>query len=310
MFRESKATGRVPARAANAPTVASGPNTPDNEDPQREPIGALIGRSRKLSIEQVEQIASHQRQHHLRFGESAIALGLANADDVLHALSQQFRYAYAKGAGADHHPDLVSALRPFSPQAEAFRGIRAQLKLRLTRPGTPRRAVAVLSAGIGEGKSTFAANNAIAFSQLGGRTLLIDADLRRPRQHELFGIADDGGLANVLAGRTDSHVIHPVAALPSLFVLPVGTVPPNPLELLEGGAFAALLQDVLGKFDHVVVDTPAFSHGMDAAVVADACGVGLIVVRRGRSRLSGVQDLVALVSESRAEVAGVIMNEF
>lgn len=285
---------------------ASGATEPRHD----ESIGQLIGQARQLTAEQVAAVAAYQKQHRMRFGEAAVALGLASQDDVAQALSHQFRYPYAKVGQQAFHADLVSANRPFSPNAEVFRGVRAQLKMRLERPDAPRRAIAILSSAIGDGKSYFAANVAIAFSQLGGRTLLVDANLRHPRQHLLFGIDNATGLSNVLAGRTETHVIHPVAGLPSLFVLPVGAVPPNPLELLEGTGLAALLNEVSGKFDHVVVDTSALAHGMDGAVTADVCGVGLVVVRRARSQLASVQDLVALLSESRAELAGVIMNEF
>ena len=274
------------------------------------PIGKLIRHSgANLDTDQVARVIAHQKKLGLRFGEAAVALGLVSGDEVVHALSQQYRYPYMPKDGQQKHADLVVANRPFSPHAEVFRGIRAQLKMRVYTPGTPRRAIAVLSADDGEGKSYFAANIAIAFSQLGGRTLLIDANLRKPRQHELFGIDNAIGLSTVLSGRSAVHLIHSVSDLPSLFVLPVGAVPPNPLELLEGSGFGLLFSDVLRKFDHVIVDTPAFRHGMDGPVVAAACGAALVVVRQGRTHLGAVQDLVATLSENPAEVAGVIMND-
>jgi len=273
-------------------------------------IGEIIRRSgANLDARQVTQVIELQKKEGLRFGEAAVALGFVSDEDVLQALAQQYRYPYRRSNGRQMHPDLVVANRPFSAHAEVFRGIRAQLKMRVHAPGTQRRAIAVLSANDGEGKSYFAANIAIAFSQLGGRTLLIDANLRNPRQHALFGVSDAIGLSTVLSGRTSSHVIHAVAGLPSLFVLPVGAVPPNPMELIESEGFGSLIGDVLLKFDHVIVDTPAFAHGMDGPVVAATCGAALVVVRQGRTHLGAVQDLVAALSESPAEIAGVIMND-
>ena len=291
------------------PSEAQDEASLDTSD-RESPIGKLIQRSgARLDAEQVAQVIAHQKREGLRFGEAAVALGLASGEEVIQALSQQYRYPYLPKNGQQMHTDLVVANRPFSPHAEVFRGIRAQLKMRIYAPGSPRRAIAVLSANDGEGKSYFAANIAIAFSQLGGRTLLVDADLRKPRQHELFGIANAIGLSTVLSGRSDAHMIHSVRDLPSLFVLPVGAVPPNPLELLESVGFGLLFADVLRKFDHVIVDTPAFEHGMDGPVIASTCGAALVVVRQGRTHLGAVQDLVATLSENPAEVAGVIMND-
>lgn len=272
-------------------------------------IGDFIRHARQLSDAQIEQILQHQRQHGLRFGESAIALKLASRDDVLWALSQQFHYPYAPGDGTSFNPELVAAVDPFNVQTEAIRGIRSQLMLGVMAPDQPRRALAVLSPNVGDGKSFFAANLAITFSQLGSRTLLIDADMRTPRQHQLFGVPNDTGLSSILAGRTETSAIHLVQDLPSMFVLPVGTLPPNPLELLQRPSFSLLLQELLTKFDHIVVDTPATTHGSDSRVVAAKCGVAMIIGRRGTSRMKAVNSLVNEVTRGAAKFAGVVIND-
>lgn len=268
-----------------------------------------LGHALRLDADQVQRVLQHQRAKGLRFGEAAVALGFATERAVADALSHQYRYAHAAGEGALRHEDLVVANQPFSAGAEVFRSIRAQLKMRVSGAAT-RPAIAVLSANDGEGKSYFAANLAIAFSQLGERTLLIDADLRNPRQQQLFRVDDASGLSSVLSGRSESHMVHPVAGLPNLFVLPTGPVPPNPLELAESSRFAAMLAMVSATFDHVIVDTPAFSHGMDGPVIAASCRLALVVVRRHKSPMGAVQDLLAALSRSPAEVAGVVLNEF
>jgi chain length determinant protein tyrosine kinase EpsG len=283
---------------------------PASEAARERSIGDIIREANNLSADQVEQVLAHQRQHGMRFGEAAVALGLIETSDVLWALSQQFHYPYTPEARAKLHAELVVANRPFSEQAEAFRSIRSQLTMRLHSGQNPRRAIAVVSPDSGDGKTFFAANLAIAYSQLGGRTLLIDADLRSPRQHELFGIDNAVGLSGVLSGRSLKRVVHPVIDLPSLFVLPVGTPPPNPLELLERPAFNLLMNDLLNQFDHVVVDTPAAAAGADASVIAARCGAALAIARRGRSRLTALQDLVALLKETPVHVVGALLNEF
>lgn len=272
-------------------------------------IGDIIAEANNLTTEQVERILAHQKSHGLRFGEAAVSLGLAKGEDVLWALSQQFHYPYAAGGGPAPSDELVLAAKPFSDQAEAFRVLRSQINMKLYSADAPRRAIAVISANDGDGKTFFAANLAIAFSQLGGRTLLVDGDMRSPRQHEIFGLANGSGLSGILSGRAESNVIRPVRDLPSLFVMPVGTLPPNPTELVERPAFALLMRELVTKFDHVIVDTPAAAHGADYAVIAARCGAALAVARKGLTRVAALKDLVGALGNTPTELAGVVMNE-
>lgn len=272
-------------------------------------IGDIIAEANKLTAEQVERILVHQKSHGLRFGEAAVSLGLAKGEDVLWALSQQFHYPYAAGGGPAPSDELVLAAKPFSDQAEAFRVLRSQINMKLYAADAPRRALAVISPNDGDGKTFFAANLAIAFSQLGGRTLLVDADMRSPRQHQVFGLDSSSGLSGILSGRSESNVIRPIRDLPSLFVMPVGTLPPNPTELVERPAFALLMRELVSKFDHVIVDTPAAVHGADYAVIAARCGAALALARKGSTRVAALQDLVGALGNTPTELAGVVMNE-
>ncbi len=273
-------------------------------------IGSIIAETRNLTAEQVEKVLAHQKAKGIRFGEAAIALGYASNDDVLFALSQQFHYPYAAEGQRKANPELVALNQPFSVQAESFRAIRSQIIMRLFNEGQERHAIAVVSPDSGDGKTYFAANLAVTLAQLGGRTLLVDADLRGPRQHEVFGIDNSAGLSGILSGRAESKVIQQVAGVPSLFVLPVGITPPNPLELVERPAFGLLIRELLSKFDHVVVDTPAAQYGSDSAVIAARCGAALVVARQGKSQVVSLQDLVANLAETPAKLVGVIVNEF
>lgn len=274
-------------------------------------IGAIISETRNLTAEQVEQILVHQRKTGVRFGQAAIALGFASADDVLFALAQQFHYPYAAEEQRKLSPELVALNQPFSLQAEAFRAIRSQVMMRVFgEADAPRRALAVVSPDSGDGKTYFAANLAVTLAQLGGRTLLVDADLRAPRQHDVFNVRNDAGLSGILSGRAEAQVVQQVAGVPSLFILPVGITPPNPVELVERPAFGLLIRELVAKFDHVVVDTPAAALGSDASVIAARCGNALVVARKNSSRMSALQDLIASLTGTPARVAGVIVNEF
>jgi len=146
---------------------------------------------------------------------------------------------------------------------------------------------------------------------LPGRTLLIDADMRNPRQHEIFNLDEQsGGLAAILSGRAATKAIRSVKELPNLFVLPAGTTPPNPLELLERPALGLMLKELKTKFDRIIVDTPAASHGTDGAVTAAKCGAALIVARQNRTRIPAIQQLVRTVSLGPTKLIGSIFNEF
>ena len=299
------ATFRDSSLANGGVTSDSGPVVHDRT------IGDIIAETRNLSAEQVEQILAYQREKGVRFGEAAVALGFASTDDVLFALAQQFHYPYAPEERRKLSPELVTLNQPFSEQAEAFRAIRSQVMMRvLGDQDGPRRAVAVVSPDPGDGKTYFSANLAVTLAQLGGRTLLVDADLRGPRQHEVFNLPNGSGLSGILSGRAESQVVQQVVGVPSLFILPVGITPPNPLELVERPAFGLLMRELLSKFDHVIVDTPAAAYGSDGQVIAARCGAALVVARKNVSRVANLQELVGNLTESPARVAGVIFNEF
>ncbi len=302
-FRDSSSAGQL---AATVDTTAVRAAQPVHD----RSIGDIIRQTKNLTAEQVEQVLSYQREHGLRFGEAAIAMGLASDDDVLFALSQQFHYPYAPEERRQLNPELVTAAKPFSTQSEAFRAIRSQVMMRIFNGEEPRRALAVVSPNSGDGKTFFCANLAVVLSQLGGRTLLVDADMRGPRQHEVFGIPGTAGLSGLLSGRAEANVISQVPDLPSLFLLPVGITPPNPLELVERPAFGLLMRELLNKFDHVIIDSPAAEFGSDASVIAWKAGAALVIARRGKSKMGALEELVAALGETPTKLAGVIMNEY
>lgn len=294
----------------------AGEGVVDQGGPAQRSIGALLADTLRLDAAQIERVLAWQREHGVRFGEAAVALGYASKDDVLFALAQQYHYPLAAEERRLASPELVALNDPFGLQAEAFRGIRSQTMMRVwgDSPGGPAhavaRALAVLSPASGDGKTFFAANLAVTLAQLGGRTLLLDADLRGPRLHEVFGLPNPAGLSGILSGRAERHVVQRVPGVPSLFVLPAGPTPPNPLELVERPAFGRLVAELCTRFEHVVVDTPAHEFGADGPVIASRCGAALLVARRHSSRLAALQRLLAASSAGPVRLAGVVLNEF
>lgn len=283
---------------------------PDPADGSHMTIGDILRRQKNFTPAQIEQILLLQRERGIKFGQAAVRLNLASESDVLWALSQQFHYPYtAENSTSQFSQELVVAANPFGAQAEVFRDIRSQIMLGPFSGEEGRRALALISPDVGDGKSFFAANLAISFSQLGGRTLLVDADMRTPRQHEIFGVQAEDGLSTILAGRSTDRAILAVPDLPNLYMLPVGIVPPNPLELVQRPAFTLLLHELLAKFDFVLVDTPACVHGSDARVIAAKCGSALAIARRGRTRTRAMEELIQNFRKGPSSLAGVVFND-
>lgn len=272
-------------------------------------LGAILVDSGKITLEAAERVLRLQKERGLLFGDAAIELGLLNSGDIQFALAHQYEYAYLRADDASVSAELVAAFQPFSPQVESLRALRSQLMLRWFTGERERRALAVVSPARGEGRSYLAANLAIVFSQLGEHTLLLDADLRNPRQHHLFGLENRGGLATVLSGRSETNNIQRISSFKDLSVLTAGPQPPNPQELLGRPAFANLLDELASDFDVVIIDTPATTEYADARTIAVRASGALMVARTKTSRLAEVRELAKQLTHSGVAVVGSVLNE-
>ena len=275
-------------------------------------LGAILIDSGQLKPEDAERILQYQKQQNLRFGEAAVRLGLISEADIQYALSRQFAYAYLRRTPGEVRPlsdDLVAAYQPFSPRVEQLRAIRSQLMLRWFDRAEERQVLTIVGAERGEGRSYLAANLAIVFSQLGERTLLVDADMREPRQHYLFHLENQMGFSTLLAGRSREEAIVRIPDLAGLSVLPAGPTPPNPLELLNRLNFDEFMIQVKGAYDVIIVDTPSMSSGEDAAMIAVRTGAALAIARSGSTRVADFTDLVQGLMDAGVAVVGSVLNE-
>lgn len=269
-------------------------------------LGAILIEWGKITPADAERTLRLQETEGLRFGEACVRLGLVSRADVEQALSGQFRYPYLNPGEGGLGPELVAAYAPFSPEAEALRVLRTQLVLRWFTP--ERTLLAVSSPATGDGRSYLAANLAVAFAQLGWETLLIDADLRRPRQHEIFNLANRTGLSTILAGRTCANGEERVASFSHLSVLTAGAVPPNPLELLSRLEFSRLLHQLARQYAVVLIDSPAAEAGADSQTIAVRAGGALLVARKGHTRMDELQALAGGIMGAGATVVGSAFN--
>ena len=275
-------------------------------------LGGILIDSGLLKPEDAERVLLLQKEQNLRFGDAAVRLGLLNESDVQYALSRQFAYAYLRKTPGDKKPvsdELVAAYQPFSPRVEQLRAIRSQLMLRWFDKADQRQVLTVVGTERGEGRSHLAANLAVVFSQLGERTLLVDADMRNPRQHELFYLENKIGFSTVLSGRSREEAIVRIPDLAGLCVLPAGPVPPNPLELLNRLNFDEFMMQAKSSFDVVIMDTPALSAGEDAAMIAVRTGAALAVARNAQTKVAAFSDLVQGLMNAGVNVVGSVLNE-
>jgi protein-tyrosine kinase len=270
-------------------------------------MGALLLDAGKINASDAERIIILQKQEGMHFGDAAKALGLINDGDIQKALSHQFDFPFLAASEEHFSRELVAAYQPFSEQVEALRAVRGQLMLRWFID--VHKTLAVVSPSRGEGRSYMAANLAIVFSQLGERTLLIDADLRHSRQQALFKLQGGYGLSDVLAGRADLTAVTRIPAFRDLSILPAGTVPPNPVELISRG-LKGCLQQLQTQFDVILIDAPSAEQGIDAQIITSNCGGALLVARQDKTRLNDLLRLKEALQDTGNQCLGVVLTDF
>lgn len=277
---------------------------------QDDSIGAILVRSGRLSTVDVEKVMRFSLERKLRFGDAAIELGVLTPADIDLALSQQYEYAYLLPGQSAISEEVIAAYEPFTQRVEALRALRHQLMWRWFDTGAERRALAITSAEPGDGRSFLAANLAVVFSQQRQRTLLIDADLRAPRQHQMFGLENRAGLSGLLAGRSGLDAIQHVPSLADLSVLTAGALPPNPSELLGLPAFGLLLRELAANYDVILIDTPAGDVYSDAQLIASRAGAAVMVAHQDHSHVNKLRDLVGLLTDARVHLVGTVLNDY
>lgn len=201
---------------------------------------------------------------------------------------------------------VVTHADPTAAASEAFRVLRTNLQFMGL--DKPLRSIVITSATPGEGKSTTAANLAVAFAQAGTSVCLVDADLRRPMVAKYFGLANWTGLTTALvsAEGLDSCLVE--SSVPGLTVLPSGPIPPNPAEILGSGRMTKLLGELEERFEMVVVDTPPLLAVTDAAVLAPKVGGVILVVRAGQVARQQAEKAKAALESVQAKILGVVLD--
>lgn len=190
--------------------------------------------------------------------------------------------------------------------AEAFKSVRTNVLFSSADEGM--RTLVVTSAGPGEGKSLVASNLALALAQAGQRVLLIDADMRRPRVHDIFGGSQEPGLSNVLAGNAKTSEAIRKSKTSGLWLMPAGHIPPNPAELLGSRRYTDFMASLSVHFDWVLLDTPPVMVVADSSIVANQSSGVVFVVRADHTSKHSVRAAVEQLEAANALLIGSVLN--
>lgn len=271
-------------------------------------LGAILVDFGCLTWPDVKTILNEQARTSELFGQAALRLRLVRKPDLDKAIARQFRVSSIEAEPGALGPELIVASDPSSLEVAAFRRLRAELLHRYFAEDTMKKTLAIASPGRGEGKSYAAANLAASYAELGKRILLVDADMRTGRQHEIFGMKNMAGLSTILSGRAGAKAIQHIGTAGRLAVLTCGPTPPSPEALVCQMTFKSFIDDVCKDYDIVLIDTPASCVGSDFQGVVAATGGTLVVAHRNHTRAAAMEALVESVRVARGTVIGVVMN--
>jgi protein-tyrosine kinase len=282
-----------------------------------------------LSYESAEQIREIMRTEHMASGAAAVLSGLLTNEQAEEAIKWTADHAQVEdsviesalrrsasrqlvvksrlgGPEIKPGPDLQFGRDPYAARSEKIRALRTELMLASNSSSLT---LAVVGAGPREGRSLLAAELALAFGQLGGRTLLVDADMRNPTQHVLFQTTNTYGLAQCIDGR-HPELIYRVAGLPAMGLLTAGLAQSNPLELLSDMRFERLTESWRKHFDFTIIDTPPIGGFADGLTVATVAGRVLVVGRSVKTSFRDLKDMLRRLTVTQAHIVGAVINDF
>ncbi|MDP6491616.1 MAG: polysaccharide biosynthesis tyrosine autokinase, partial [Kiritimatiellia bacterium] len=204
--------------------------------------------------------------------------------------------------------DVVAAENPKSQASEAFRALRTAIAFGAGNASL--RSIVVSSTFPEEGKSIVSMNLAIAEAQVGKRTLIVDADMRKPRLHRAFAVSSDRGLSTLLSGDDDVEIedVLVPTSVENLSFMPCGAIPAYPVEMLESERFAKLIGQLEKSFDFVVVDSPPGYALVDSLVIGRHVGGLVLVVRSFVTPKEAAQQVVTRTREADVRLLGVVLN--
>ena len=224
--------------------------------------------------------------------ESNIQSENGNSDDLFEAKQIETR--------------LVTHFDPKSPISESYRTLRTNIQFKNKQ--TKQHVILVTSSAPKEGKSTTVANLAITMAQMGNKTALIDADLRRPVMHSIFNLKKESGITNYLIGNKDLAEIIKPTFVENLSVIPCGPLPPNPSELLGSEEMARLIKQLKDKFEVILFDSPPVIAVTDAAILSTLVDGVILVIKAHQTHREAIKRAKSLLDNAEARIFGSLLN--
>lgn len=233
-----------------------------------------------------------------------------NSDSAIRRLTPKVLAALPaekKGEALGEEVELASHNRPRSDVAESYRALRTSILLSAS--GAPPKVILVTSALPQEGKTTTSINTAIVLAQNGAKVLLVDADMRRPSVHRVFGVNSKVGLSTLLAGSTSFEESTLTSSdVPNLTLLPAGPQPPQPAELLHSESMKRSLTQWREQYDHIVIDSPPALSVTDSVLLSVQADTVVLVIRAASTRKAALRRACDLLGQVNAQVMGFVMN--
>ncbi len=201
---------------------------------------------------------------------------------------------------------IISETNPKSPVAEAYRILRSNLQF--SSINKEYKKLQITSSGPSEGKSTTVANLGTVMAQAGAKVIIVDCDLRRAVQHQIFGLANVAGLTNVLVGGQELDQVIQQTKLPNLQVLTSGPLPPNPAELLGSPKAREVLEAVAAKADIVLIDSPPVLMVADAPIISSIVDGTIMVIKSAKTKIEAVKQAKERLDKANATIVGTVLN--
>lgn len=297
--------------AADAATFTPAGGSIDGGERFDAPIRDVLVRLGYLSEDQVSKVQAHAAARGLDFDQAALELGFITTEDLDRAREQLINsLALQNIARRPVSDELVVLSDPGSVRAESIRMLRTQIIAQHIKNG--RRGLAVVASADGHGCSWVAANLAVALAQVGFKILLVDANMRSPRQDQIFGLDPNApGLSSFLSLQVarPERVVN-ANVLPGLGLITAGPPTSRPQELLSGNRFRDGVNTLLREYDLVIFDTPAANTSADALNIGGAAAYALIVGRTNYSYYKDINTLTDQLAAARCAAVGAVLNDF